>query len=110
MFRPNRRTFVQGIATGALTLAGGWPVRGLAQSPAYRELSGREFDLDIAPGSVNFTGRPTIATIVNGGLPGPTLRWREGDNVTIRVTNRLRETSSIHWHGLLLPYAMDGGA
>ena len=45
---------------------------------------------------------------VNGTLPAPTLRWREGDIVTLRVTNRLRETSSIHWHGIVLPANMDG--
>ncbi len=57
---------------------------------------------------VNFTGKPVIATTINGMLPGPTLRWREGDTVTIRVTNRLREATSIHWHGIILPFQMDG--
>jgi len=71
-------------------------------------LSGTEFDLTIAKTPVNFTGKPRMATTINGGIPGPTLRWREGDTVTIRVTNQLQEYSSIHWHGILLPYQMDG--
>ncbi len=49
-----------------------------------------------------------MATTVNGSLPAPTLRWREGDTVTIRVKNRLNETTSIHWHGIILPFQMDG--
>ena len=49
-----------------------------------------------------------MATTINGSIPAPTLRLREGDTVTIRVTNRLREATSIHWHGIILPYQMDG--
>jgi CopA family copper-resistance protein len=58
--------------------------------------------------TVSFTGAPRIATVVNGSLPAPTLRWREGDTVTIRVRNELAEPTSIHWHGLVLPANMDG--
>lgn len=71
-------------------------------------LSGTQFDLTIAETAVNFTSRPRIATTVNGSIPAPTLRWREGDTVTLRVTNRLAVPSSIHWHGILLPFQMDG--
>ena len=71
-------------------------------------LRGTDFDLTIAPTAVNFTGVPRVATLVNGSLPAPILRWKEGDTVTMRVTNRLPETSSIHWHGIVLPSAMDG--
>ena len=53
-------------------------------------------------------GRRRIATVVNGSLPGPILRFREGETVTLNVRNTLAESSSIHWHGLLLPNAMDG--
>lgn len=45
---------------------------------------------------------------MNGSVPAPTLHWREGDTVTLRVTNTLREDTSIHWHGILLPANMDG--
>ena len=83
------------------------------QLPAARtgtppELRGTEFDLVIDTTRVDFDGRAGVATTVNGSLPGPTLRMREGDTVTMRVTNRLRETTSIHWHGILLPFDMDG--
>ena len=71
-------------------------------------LSGTEFDLMIAETPVNFTGVPGIATTINGSLPAPVLRWREGDTVTLRVTNRMRESTSVHWHGILLPFEMDG--
>lgn len=71
-------------------------------------LSGDHVELDIGYTNANFTGKRRRATTVNGSIPGPTLRWREGDEVTIRVTNRLDEPTSIHWHGILLPYQMDG--
>ncbi|PGQ37413.1 copper oxidase, partial [Bacillus thuringiensis] len=65
------------------------------------ELTGTEFNLEIGETPANLTGAPRIATTVNGTLPAPTLRWREGDRVTLRVTNRLREDTSIHWHGII---------
>ena len=100
----NRRRFVQGLAA-----AGG---AGLVL-PAYAqqgmpELSGTEFDLTLSEMPVNITGRRSTATVVNNSMPGPLLRLREGQDVTIRVHNRLPETSSIHWHGVKLPNAMDG--
>ena len=71
-------------------------------------LAGTEFDLRIGETRVNFTGAPRIALTINGSLPGPLLRWREGDTVTLRVANTLDEDTSIHWHGILLPANMDG--
>jgi CopA family copper-resistance protein len=71
-------------------------------------LVGTEFNLTIAETAVNFTGSSRMATTVNGSIPAPTLRWREGDTVTINVTNHLAEETSIHWHGIILPYQMDG--
>jgi FtsP/CotA-like multicopper oxidase with cupredoxin domain len=67
-----------------------------------------EYDLVIDRTQVNFTGHPREAITVNGQIPGPTLRWHEGEPVTIRVENRLPVSSSLHWHGILLPYDMDG--
>ena len=67
-----------------------------------------EYDLVIEKKAINLTGRERVATTINGTLPGPVLRWREGEEVTIRVTNRLDELTSIHWHGILLPANMDG--
>ncbi|MGH8189675.1 MAG: copper resistance system multicopper oxidase, partial [Steroidobacteraceae bacterium] len=56
----------------------------------------------------NYTGAPRMAVALNGQVPAPTLRFREGDTVTLRVTNRLPTTSSLHWHGLIVPADMDG--
>ncbi len=72
------------------------------------ELSGTTFDLRIGETPMNLTGSPRTALTINGRLPAPTLRWREGDTVTLRVANTLREDTSIHWHGILLPANMDG--
>jgi FtsP/CotA-like multicopper oxidase with cupredoxin domain len=71
-------------------------------------LSGANIDLVVAEIAVNFTGTPRLATTINGSIPAPTLYLREGDEVTIRVTNRLPVATSIHWHGIILPYQMDG--
>jgi CopA family copper-resistance protein len=67
-----------------------------------------DYYLDIAKQPVNLIGKPQTAILVNGQLPGPTLRWQEGEWVNLHVTNHLDEQSSIHWHGMILPYQMDG--
>lgn len=67
-----------------------------------------EFDISIAEINVEFNGKKGKAVAMNGRIPGPTLRFKEGDEAVIRVTNRLNETTSIHWHGLILPEPMDG--
>ncbi|MBD2859413.1 copper resistance system multicopper oxidase [Spongiibacter sp. KMU-158] len=78
----------------------------LAAQPAV--LSGRQFNLDIGYQQVNFTGAERTATTVNGSLPAPILRWKEGEQVSLRVTNHLAHDTSLHWHGMILPYQMDG--
>ncbi len=116
---PPRRQFLQGLAAGGVLLGASafttpaWAqsqtqVRGETSTGTATVLTGTEFDLVIAETRVNFTGATRMATTINGSLPAPTLRWREGDTVTIRVTNRLLENTSVHWHGILLPYQMDG--
>ncbi|MDD2308784.1 MAG: multicopper oxidase domain-containing protein, partial [Desulfuromonadaceae bacterium] len=67
-----------------------------------------EYDLTIARQEMNFTGRTVKAITVNGQLPAPTLRFTEGDHAIIRVHNQMDVETSIHWHGILLPNAMDG--
>lgn len=67
-----------------------------------------EYDLTIARQEVNLTGDPAQAMTVNGQIPGPVLRFTEGDRAVIRVHNRMDVETSVHWHGLLLPNAMDG--
>ena len=107
-----RRRFVKGIAMGGALL-------GLGISPEHllaaaipsdnqQTLRGKRFRLTIAPQKVNFTGKERFATAVNGTVPGPILRWKEGDRITLDVTNNLAESSSIHWHGIILPADMDG--
>ncbi|MCU5787791.1 copper resistance system multicopper oxidase [Alloalcanivorax marinus] len=106
-----RRRFVQGLALGGAALGLGLSPRQLLARQGQTgaaELSGTDFRLTLDSASVNLTGRRRPATLVNGSLPAPTLRWREGDTVTLAVTNHLPDTSSIHWHGLLLPFRMDG--
>lgn len=110
---PTRRRFIHGMAGGGVLLGlsatTGWAREvSDALSTTTSVLTGSEFDLTIAETPVNFTGTPRMATTINGSIPGPILRWREGDTVTLRVTNRLPESTSIHWHGILLPYQMDG--
>ena len=105
--RIGRRRFVQGLAGGTLLLGAG-ALFGRAQSASPTVLSGSQFDLSIDELAVNYTGAARIATAVNAQVPAPLLRWREGDVVTLRVTNRLPVRSSIHWHGIILPANMDG--
>ena len=106
--QPTRRRFVQGLAAvgGAATMA---PMAARGETVGgIPLLSGSMIDLTLSEMPVNITGRPRMATVVNKSMPGPVLRLREGDDVTIRVANKLAETSSIHWHGIKLPNAMDG--
>ncbi len=108
---PTRRRFVEGLVAGGALIGAGlwqksaWAAAGSGQPTVLR---GTEFMLDIASTPVNFTGTPRPATTVNGQIPAPLLRWREGDRITLRVTNHLPVSSSIHWHGILLPNRMDG--
>ncbi len=110
-FKPSRRQFITGLAVGGVAAS-------LARVPAFaanattlpvQTLTGTEFDLAVGSAMVDFTGRVRPAITVNGSLPAPILRWREGDTVTARVANHLRDVDgSIHWHGILLPANMDG--
>ncbi|MBU0656983.1 MAG: copper resistance system multicopper oxidase [Gammaproteobacteria bacterium] len=106
-----RRRFVQGLTTGGMLASLGLLSPGLlraAPNPDVAVLDGPSFDLTIDEVAVNFTGQPRMATAINGSVPAPVLRMREGDDITIRVTNRMSVTSSLHWHGLILPSNMDG--
>ena len=113
----SRRRFVQGLAAGGAAAALGlWPKNSWALSgPGNTNiLSGTQFDLTIGETPMNFTGRTRPAITVNGSLPAPILRWKEGTTVNLRVSNTLPTNSihghqtSIHWHGILLPANMDG--
>ena len=109
----SRRRFVQGLAAGGALLG-----LGMHQSISHagqlrarmgpQVLKGSRFDLSYSPTAVNFTGQERFATAINGSVPAPVLRWKEGDAVTLNVTNNLAEDTSIHWHGIVLPSTQDG--
>jgi CopA family copper-resistance protein len=117
----SRRRFLQGLAAGGVVAGlGAWPrpAWALASPNEPVVLAGTDFDLVVGEMPVDFTGRVRPAVTVNGSLPAPVLRWREGTTVTVRVRNALAHAgahgaahahaTSIHWHGILLPANMDG--
>ncbi|MFD1818819.1 Multicopper oxidase with three cupredoxin domains (includes cell division protein FtsP and spore coat protein CotA) [Pseudarcicella hirudinis] len=67
-----------------------------------------EYDIYVSEQEVNFTGKTIKSVTLNGGIPGPTLQFTEGDIAVIRVHNQLNTETSIHWHGILLPNRQDG--
>ena len=102
-------------STVALAAASALPVpawaRGASLSRAqngFGELSGEDIELTIGDHHFMTGGRSGHAVAVNGSVPGPLIRLREGQNVRLHVTNNLAEDSSIHWHGLLVPFQFDG--
>ncbi|MEJ2141453.1 MAG: copper resistance system multicopper oxidase [Gammaproteobacteria bacterium] len=109
----SRRRFVQGLVAGGAMMglglrANASPDEISKMFGGLETLRGDRFDLTYSPTRVNFTGKERIATAINGGVPAPLLRWKEGDTVTLNVTNNLAEDTSIHWHGLILPSNQDG--
>ena len=114
---PSRRRFVQGLAAGGLVAGiGGWQGLARAAMPVggMPTLSGNDFTLSVGETLVNYTGATRPAVTINGSLPAPLLRWKQGSTVTLRVRNDLPRGSihgpdtSVHWHGILLPANMDG--
>jgi CopA family copper-resistance protein len=115
----SRRSLIGGFGLGASLLAvpawaRGQSVHGSHGSdkaliPAgFDEVAGEVIDLTIASGHRIVEGRRGPGVAVNGSVPGPLIRLTEGQNVRLNVTNRLSVDSSIHWHGLLLPFQFDG--
>lgn len=103
------RAAALGAATAALPNLPVWAqsgTRGLP--PNMPTLSGENISLQIAKSRFTVGGRTGDAITINGTLPAPLLRLREGQNVRLAVTNMLGEDTSIHWHGILLPFQMDG--
>lgn len=68
----------------------------------------RVVDLVVSYKTVNFAGKHRQAIAVNNQIPAPTLHFREGDHVTINVYNHLDQETAVHWHGMLVPWQMDG--
>ncbi len=110
----SRRTLLRGAAltSGGLALTPLFPAwarsgtPGLGRTPEV--LSGEEIALSIGHTPFSIGGKTGHAVTVNGTLPGPVIRLKEGQKVRLAVTNTLKEDSSIHWHGILLPFQMDG--
>ena len=103
----SRRQALQLLGASSLL----WHTRSFAKAatpPAIPVLSGEVIDLVIEQRWLDLNGKPILATLANGNYPAPTLRLREGDTVTIRVHNKMPVPTAIHWHGLLVPYQMDG--
>lgn len=91
------------------TLLPGWAQSAtVGTGPTLPTLTGPNIDLRIGHSSLNVDGRTGHAVTINGTVPGPLLRLKEGQNVRLSVTNDLDEDTSIHWHGLLVPFQMDG--
>ena len=109
-FDPARRRFVQGLAVAGVGLATGTvrPVFAQAPLPRVASLQGPAFQLAVSEAAMDFTGRARKAVTLGGGVPGPTLRWREGDDVSIAIENQLDTVTSIHWHGMIVPADQDG--
>ena len=117
-----RRTLIGGLgAASALAAMPAWAQghsmhrghgshgrSGLRIPPGFGELSGEVIDLTVGSGHRIVEGRRGPGIAVNGSVPGPLIRLREGQNVRLNVTNNLGLDTSIHWHGLLVPFHMDG--
>jgi L-ascorbate oxidase len=112
-----RRRFLVlgGALAGSLGVGGLFPAWARSGTPGIvhagndpRVLTGNSIALQIGESHFSTGGRSGHAVTVNGTLPAPLLRLREGETVRIAVTNRLKEQTSIHWHGLLVPFQMDG--
>ncbi|CAN5367405.1 copper resistance system multicopper oxidase [soil metagenome] len=110
----DRRALLRGAVAGGglLSLQGLMPAWAQTGSPGLRSdlptLSGPDIALTVGQTPFTLNGRTAMATTINGVLPAPVLRLREGQNVRLSVTNGLDEDTSIHWHGILLPFQMDG--
>lgn len=106
-----RRKFLQGTALAGAAIVvgpGAWAQTHQHQSVGPQTLSGEDIHLTIAHGEVTVDGRKGHAVTINGTVPGPVVRLKEGQTVRLHVKNTLDEDTSIHWHGLLVPFEMDG--
>ena len=101
-------TLAGGVAASIPAIIPAWARSASAGNKGVFEQAGNSFDLTVGHSAVNIGGRSGHAITVNGTLPGPLLRFREGEQLSLRVKNLLDEDTSIHWHGLLVPFHMDG--
>jgi CopA family copper-resistance protein len=112
--RLDRRTILRNAASGAgvlglQALLPAWAQTGSSGvGPTLPTLHGPDISLSVGHSPFTVGGRTGHAVTINGTLPAPLIRLREGQNVRLAVTNTLDEDTSIHWHGLLVPFQMDG--
>ena len=97
-----------GIGVGALALHPWLPAWAQPVSGGLPTLSGEDITLRVAAGTLDLDGKPARAVTLNGTVPGPLLRLKEGQKLRLTVDNALEEETSLHWHGLILPFQMDG--
>ena len=106
-----RRAMLKGaVGLGGLAGIPAW-ARAMPHGPirqGFDEVSGKVIDLAVGQGAIEVAGRSGHAFAVNGSVPGPLVRLKEGEAATLRVANHLAQDTSIHWHGLLLPFQFDG--
>jgi FtsP/CotA-like multicopper oxidase with cupredoxin domain len=107
---PHRRRLLQALAAGGLLGTLGPPAWARAPGAAVTAGSARDttLDLHLRRERIDIAGAPASATTVNHTIPGPLVELWEGRQAQLRVTNHLSEQSSIHWHGILLPFEQDG--
>jgi CopA family copper-resistance protein len=103
-----KRAAVLGLLATVERLVPAYALASAADAGSQTSLSGDVIDLTIGEQLFRLDGRTGMAMTINGTIPGPVIRLKEGQHVTLRVTNRLTESTSIHWHGILLPPEMDG--
>jgi CopA family copper-resistance protein len=109
----SRRDLLRGatLAGGgfaAASLLPGWAQSATPGLPTLPTLSGEDIKLTIGHSALKVDGRKGHAVTINGTVPAPLIRLKQGQNVRLAVTNTLDEDTSIHWHGLLVPFEMDG--
>ena len=97
-----------GAALGASGLVPAWALPASKGNMGIPALTGTNFDLEVSKFKTLINGRESMAVGVNGSVPAPLIRFREGDDITLNVKNTLNADTSIHWHGLLVPFHMDG--
>jgi CopA family copper-resistance protein len=103
-----KRAVALGILAAVERLVPAYASMSAADAGSQTAISGEIIDLTISEQLFLLDGRTGMAMTINGTIPGPVIRLKEGQQATLRVTNRLEEHTSIHWHGLLLPSTVDG--
>jgi CopA family copper-resistance protein len=109
----DRRALLRGAGIAAGASVAGWAMPAwagplAAGRPDQATLSGEDITLRIDKGALLIGGKAANAVTINGTVPGPLLRLKQGQNLRLTVINDLDEETSLHWHGLLLPFQMDG--